>query len=136
MRISMLTLCLCATLTIAACGKTDEPATTPPASTPAATPVTPAPAPAAPAPAPAPAASADLVGVAECDDYLTKYEACLTGKVPESARAALQQSLDATRAGWKQAAATPGGRDGLKSACEQMVTAARQSMQAYGCTDF
>jgi len=134
MRISMLTLCLCTTLTLAACGKTDEPATTPPAAKPATMPANPPPT--AAAPTPVPAASGDVVGVAECDDYLTKYEACLTGQVPESARAALQQSLDATRAGWKQAAASPGGRDGLKSACEQMITAARQSMQAYGCSDF
>lgn len=135
MRISMLTLCLCATLTLAACKKEEPAVATPPATTPATTPAATTPT-TTPAPTPAPVASGDAIGVAECDEYLTKYEACLTGKVPESARAALQQSLDATRAGWKQAAASPGGAEGLKSACEQMVTAARQSMQAYGCTDF
>jgi hypothetical protein len=135
MRISMLTVCLCATLTLAACSKTDESATPTPAP---ATPVTaPATTPAAPpAATPTPSASSAAIGVAQCDDYLTKYEACLTGKVPESARAALKQSLDATRAGWVQAAATPEGRAGLASACDQMISAARQSMQAYGCTDF
>ncbi len=132
MRIPVLMLCLCSTLALAACGKKDEPAVaTPPATTPATTPAA-----ATPVVAPPAVASADSVGVAECDDYLAKYQACLADKVPESARAALQQSLDATRAGWAQAAASPGGREGLKSACEQMVAASRQSMQAYGCTDF
>jgi hypothetical protein len=137
MRISTLTLCLCATLTLAACNKTDEPATpTPAPTTPTTAPATTPAAPPAATPTPAPSASSAAIGVAQCDDYLTKYEACLTGKVPESSRAALQQSLDATRAGWAQAAATPEGRAGLASACDQMISAARQSMQAYGCTDF
>ena len=30
---------------------------------------------------------ADKIGVAECDDFIDKYEACITGKVPEAARA-------------------------------------------------
>lgn len=83
-----------------------------------------------------PPADSAMIGVAECDDYLAKYEACLTGNVPEASRAAMQQSLDATRAGWRQALATPGGRDSLAAACTQMRETSRQTMQAYGCTDF
>lgn len=135
MRNLPLSLSLCVAMALAACGKKEEsaPAPAPAASTPAAS----APAAATPAPAPAPvAASANSLGVAECDDFLAKYEACLADKVPESARAALQQSLEATRAGWKQAIATPGGADALKTACTQMRDTSRASLQAYGCTDF
>jgi hypothetical protein len=92
-------------------------------------------APATPAPAAA-AATADSVGIAECDDYLNKYQACVQSKVPEAARATLIQSLDQTRAAWRTTLAAPGGKDSLAAACKQMRDATRASMSAYGCTDF
>jgi hypothetical protein len=82
--------------------------------------------------APAMAASGDF-GVPACDQYMKKYMACVDSKVPEQARAMMRQSLEQTRAAWKQAAATPQGRDGLTMACAQAETAAKQSMAAYGC---
>jgi hypothetical protein len=89
----------------------------------------------APADAAAPAATGESIGIAECDDYLTKYEACVSGHVPAAAQGALKQSLDQTRAGWKQAIAA-GGKDQLAAACKTMTEQARTSMKAYGCTDF
>lgn len=73
-------------------------------------------------------------GVPECDDYLTKYEACINGKVPESARAMVRQQLDATRTSWQQAASTPEGKAGLATGCKMATEAARTAMHAYGCT--
>jgi hypothetical protein len=73
-------------------------------------------------------------GVPECDSYVKKYLACVDSKVPESARAMLRQSFDATKAQWKQAASTPQGRAGLASGCLQADAAAKQSMAVYGCT--
>ncbi len=78
-------------------------------------------------------ASGNQIGVAECDDYLQKYESCLSDKIPEAARASLRSSLDTTRASWRNAAATPEGRAGLAQACRAARDAARQSMSAYGC---
>lgn len=120
MRIVTLSISLAVALTLAACGKKEETAPAAPAASASST----------------PAAPAGAIGVAECDNFLAKYEACLADKVPASARAALQQSLEATRAGWKQAVATPGGTEALKSACAQMRETSRASLQAYGCTDF
>jgi hypothetical protein len=87
--------------------------------------------------APAKAAStggATEFGVPECDEYLTKYLACVDSKVPEAARGMVRQQLDATKASWKQAAATPEGRAGLATACKQALEATKQAMAAYGCT--
>lgn len=117
MRTSFPMIALLAVLGLAACGKT-ETQTTPSATTTATS------------------ASSSRTGVAECDDYLAKYEACLAAKVPESARAMLSQSLDATRASWNQVLATPGGKDALKTSCVAARDASRASLQAYGCTDF
>jgi hypothetical protein len=95
---------------------------------------TPAPAPAAQAPAAAAPAATSEFGVPECDDYLTKYLTCVDSKVPEAARAALRQSLDQTKAQWKQAASTPEGKSSLAMACKQMTETSKTAMSAYGCT--
>ncbi len=60
------------------------------------------------------------IGIAECDDYLNKYQACVLTKAPASARATLKQSLDQTRTVWRTASATPGGKAGLAAACKQV----------------
>ena len=45
--------------------------------------------------------SGEKIGIAECDEYIAKYEAC-TGNVPEAGRAAYKSALDQTRASWKR----------------------------------
>jgi flagellar hook-associated protein FlgK len=79
-------------------------------------------------------ASASSVGVAECDDYIQKYEACVSNKVPAQAQASMRAAFDQMRTTWKQTAANPQARASLASACTQAKDMARQSMQAYGCT--
>jgi hypothetical protein len=137
-----LVLALTATLALAACQKEEAAAPAADAAAPAASEPAPEPAPAPAAePAPAPtdaaavASTGEALGVPECDDYLTKYEACISAHVPAASQDALKQSLDATRAGWKQAI-DAGGKDSLAAACTQMKESARTSLKAYGCTDF
>lgn len=129
-------LVTCAVLALAACQKQPEPAK--PAAAPATAPATTAPAatPAPPPPAATAPLSADSVGVPECDNYISKYLACVSGKVPEASRAQLQASLDQMRQAWKQAAATETGKASLAQACTAANDAAKQSMGAFGCTDF
>ncbi len=112
-----------ATIGLTACSGGGQPAATPPPAT--AAPV---------ATAPPPAATASEFGVPECDDYLTKYLACIDSKVPEAARVSVRQSLDQTKAQWKQAAATPEGKAGLAMGCKAASDAAKTAMSAYGCT--
>jgi len=76
------------------------------------------------------------VGISECDDFLTKYQACVATKVPESARAAFKSTLDQTRIAWRRASDSPGGKEGLTAACKQAREASKVSLRAYGCTDF
>ena len=78
-------------------------------------------------------ASADKIGVPECDDYIAKYDACVTSKVPEAQRAALKSSLDTMKKSWKDASATAQGKAALASGCKQAHDAAKQSMAAFSC---
>lgn len=77
-------------------------------------------------------ASGDKVGVAECDDYLAKYEACLS-KVPEAARAQYQQSFAQVRKSWRDIAATPQGKAGLAQACKMATDQAKTTMKSFNC---
>ncbi len=155
MNIKTLFFAVAVTCALVACKKEEAPATDPVSTdTPAATDTAPAtdampgdtmapatdaaPADAAPADAAMPAAdaapvAADSTGVAECDDYLTKYLACVNDKVPAASRAAMQQGIDQAKAGWVQAAATPEGKAGLAQACKAASDAAKASMKAFGC---
>jgi hypothetical protein len=61
-------------------------------------------------PSTAPAAG-NTIGVAECDDYLSKVEACIANHVPEDARAMQRQSMDQMRDRWRQAAENPTAKE-------------------------
>lgn len=80
-------------------------------------------------------ASTDSVGVPECDEYIKKYEACLTKiakqapQVEPSMKSAFQQQRD----GFKQAAANPASKASLASTCKQAIETAKQSTASYTC---
>jgi hypothetical protein len=123
-------LAFCACLAVVACSE-QESAPAASAASPAAAATTPT-----EAAAPAVVASGDSIGIAACDDYLTKYEACIADKVPAETRAALKISLDQTREAWRSAIAAGTSTSDLESACKTMHESARQGMSAYGCSDF
>ena len=79
-------------------------------------------------------ASGDKIGVAECDEFIQKYEACINSKVPETARSMVKANLDSMRNAWKQAAATPQGKAGLATGCKQALEQAKTTMGSYGCS--
>ena len=81
-----------------------------------------------------PAAAPGETGVAECDDYLRQWEACLATKVTGDAREQVKVALDATREAWKRAMATPEGKAGLASACREATELAKMQVAAYGCS--
>jgi hypothetical protein len=64
---------------------------------------------------------------------LAKYEACLTTKVPEAARAQFNTALAQTRSSWRQIASTPQGKSSLATACKMAADQTKASMKPYGC---
>ena len=92
---------------------------------------------ATPAAASTPAATTSAagdIGVAECDEFLKKYEACVSGKVPAAAQATFKTSLDTWRSSWKQLAGTPQGKAGLATACKSALDQAKTSLASYNCS--
>lgn len=94
------------------------------AATPAATTSTPA----------ATTSAAGDIGVAECDDFLKKYEACVSGKVPAAAQATFKSSMEQWRTSWKQLAANPQTKATLAAACKSSMDTAKTSLASYNCT--
>jgi len=80
-------------------------------------------------------ASSDKTGVAECDEYIEKYEACLTKVAAKSPQieTMLKSSFEQQRKAFKEAAANPQSKAGLSAGCKQAIETAKQSTGAYGC---
>lgn len=72
------------------------------------------------------------IGVAACDEYLSKVEKCMNNQsVPPAVRDSWRQSLDQNRAAWQQAAATPQGKAGLESSCKMALESAKPTFDQF-----
>jgi hypothetical protein len=79
-------------------------------------------------------ASAAEVGIPVCDEFLTKYEACVTGKIPAAQQPAFKAQLEQLRASWSSIAQNPSTRPTLETACKQTADQMKASMTPYGCS--
>lgn len=68
------------------------------------------------------AAAPESVGVAECDEYLKKMEACIATMPPET-KAAQEQAFKQSRETWKKTAETESGKQGLQATCKASLDA-------------
>lgn len=68
------------------------------------------------------AASGDKIGVAECDEYIAKYPACIA-KMPEVGRAAAEQGFKNQKDAWRKQAANPQTKDALQPGCKAALEA-------------
>ncbi len=61
-------------------------------------------------------AAGESIGVSECDEYLKKFDEC-SARNP-ALKASMGDSVKQYREAWKAAAATPQGKELLKSRCK------------------
>jgi hypothetical protein len=80
------------------------------------------------------AVQAQSTGIAVCDDFLTKYDACVVTKIPEAQRAMYKTQLDTTRKAWLDMSKNPTTKATMEATCKQTMDATKQSMTALGCT--
>ena len=78
--------------------------------------------------------SGEKIGIAECDDFLAKYDDCVTKNVPEAQRAQYESSLKQWRDSWRQLAKNDMTKGTLAAACKQALEQAKTSMKSYNCT--
>jgi len=77
--------------------------------------------------------SAQTTGVATCDDFLKKYEACVSSKIPAAQQATFQGQLDQMRKAWSEAAKNPSAKAGLDGACKQSAQQMTAALSSFGC---
>jgi hypothetical protein len=80
------------------------------------------------------APAGEKIGVPECDDFIAKYGACVSSKVPEAARAQYKSAIDQWRTSWKKLAENPATKSTLAAACKQAATQQEAALKSYGCT--
>ena len=80
------------------------------------------------------AANAQSTGIAACDEFLTKYDACVGSKIPEAQRATFKTQIDQTRKAWVDMAKNPSTKATMESTCKQTMDATKASLTAYGCS--
>ena len=76
----------------------------------------------------------EKIGVPECDDFIAKYDACVSSKVPEAQRAQYKSAVDQWRASWKKLAENPATKGTLAAACKQAAAQQEAALKSYGCT--
>jgi hypothetical protein len=80
------------------------------------------------------AANAQSTGIAACDEFLTKYDACVGSKIPEAQRATFKTQIDQTRKAWIDMAKNPSVKTTMEATCKQTMDATKASLTAYGCS--
>jgi hypothetical protein len=78
--------------------------------------------------------SGEKIGVPECDDFIAKYDACVSSKVPEMARAQYKATIDQWRASWKKLADDPATKGTLAAACKDAAEKQAAALKPYGCS--
>jgi hypothetical protein len=125
-RTTILVLCLALGLVVMACSTTETNTNTNTSSgTPAAA-TTPA--------SETASTTGDNIGVPECDDFITKYDACVSNKVPEMVRAQYKDAIERWRTEWRRMANDPATRGQLAAACKQAAEQQNEALKSFGCT--
>ena len=92
------------------------------------------PAAAAPAEAKPAEAAGEKIGVAECDQLVADYKACMD-KLPEAQRGAMAEGYKQMVDGFKQvAASSPDAKSQMGAACKQAADGMVETFKSLGCT--
>ena len=78
--------------------------------------------------------SGDKIGVPECDDFIAKYDECVSNKVPEMARAQYKSAIQQWKTSWKQLAENPQTKGTLAAACKQAAEQQNAALKSFGCS--
>lgn len=78
-------------------------------------------------------ATAEKIGIAECDEFVAKYETCISDHVPDKEKRQYQENIDMWRRLWRDMAAKSDDKPGLAKVCKRKIEEAREAMQSFKC---
>ena len=76
--------------------------------------------------------SNEKIGIPECDDFIARYNTCISDHVPEAKQAEYKENIDAFARSWKQLMASK-DKNTVAAACKRHSDMARESMKQFGC---
>ena len=76
--------------------------------------------------------SSEKIGIPECDDFIAKYNACISDHVPEAKKGEYKENIDAFARTWKQLM-TNSDQKTVAAACKRHSDLARENMKPFGC---
>jgi hypothetical protein len=79
------------------------------------------------------AAMAQSTGIAVCDDFIRKYETCITTKMPADQWDLHKGVIDHLRKTLPDIVKSPGGKSSAESGCKQMIEGVKALLQSVGC---
>lgn len=79
------------------------------------------------------AVAVEPVGVPACDEFLTKYEVCLSDKVPSAQQNTFKGQIEQMRTSWTELAKNPQTKPTLESACKISADQMKAAVASYGC---
>jgi hypothetical protein len=80
-----------------------------------------------------PALRVEKIGIPECDEFVAKYEACITDHVPEAKQRQYRENIQAWVKLWRQRMVEAAPREVVVEACKNHIIASRESMKSFGC---
>lgn len=80
------------------------------------------------------AQAAEPIGVAACDEFITKYEACVGTKVPAAQQASFRTMLDQMRSSWTGLAKMPEAKPQLEASCKASIEQMKPALAPHGCS--
>ena len=72
------------------------------------------------------------IGIPECDDFIAKYNACISDHVPAAKRVEYKENIDAFARAWKQQMANT-DKNVVAAACKRHSDITREKMKPFGC---
>jgi hypothetical protein len=75
----------------------------------------------------------ELIGIPECDRFITSYETCVTTKVPANHRVTFAQQVIQLRTTWRSLAQDPQTRSQLEQVCRTQGEQMRRGLEPFGC---
>jgi hypothetical protein len=80
------------------------------------------------------ARSAEMIGIPDCDRFITSYETCVTNKVPADHRGTFSQQVAQLRASWRSLAENPQTRAQLEQVCRTQGAQMQRGLEPFGCS--
>lgn len=78
-------------------------------------------------------AGQEQIGIPECDRFITRYEACVTTKVPATHRVTFAQQVAQLRTSWRALAENPDNRAELERLCRTQGAQMQRGLEPFGC---